>query len=168
MRKPLTAHRFFHIFYKKCLGTSPSASDILKKCDWFSEFATAARQNLTQKSHLVVSVVAMITTLVVMSGCKSVEAPKPPPAPVVVAPPAPPPKPTALTAEAESALKAAEQSIVEARVKRALWTAAIEQLAFARSAARVFDSDATLKHAREVVALCQLSTQQAANPPVSY
>jgi hypothetical protein len=115
------------------------------------------------------SMILLICSALMVTSCTTYkEAPKAPPAPVVVAPPAPPPKPTSLTAEAEGALKAAEQSIIEARVKRALWTAAIEQLTMARSAARTFDSEATLKHAREVVALCQLSTQQKANQPVLW
>ncbi len=82
--------------------------------------------------------------------------------------PVPPPKPTALSAEAEGALKVAEQSVIEARVQRALWSAAVEQLGLARLAAKEFDSGTTLRHAREVVALCNLSTQQKAATPVAW
>jgi len=79
-----------------------------------------------------------------------------------------PVKPTALTEEAAAALTAAEQSVIEARVKRSLWTAAVEQLKKARAAAQDFDSTATLAHAKEVVALCALSIQQLALPPVKW
>lgn len=93
------------------------------------------------------------------------EAPK---APVVVAPEAPPPKPVALTEEADSVLKAAEQSVTEARIKRALWTAAVVELERARTAARTFDSAATITHAREVIALCGLSIAQLSSAPVKW
>jgi hypothetical protein len=79
-----------------------------------------------------------------------------------------PPKPTALTADAEAMLKAAEQSVVEARIKRSLWTAAAEQLAKAKAAAKIFDSEATTKHAREVIALCELSNKQINDAPVTW
>ena len=94
------------------------------------------------------------------------EAPKAPTVviPVVVAPP----KPTALSEEADTTLKAAEQSVTEARIRRALWTAAVEELERARAAAKVLDSDATLRHAREVIALCGLSIAQLSAPPVKW
>ncbi|MBL8524733.1 MAG: hypothetical protein JNN20_13665 [Betaproteobacteria bacterium] len=79
-----------------------------------------------------------------------------------------PAKPSALTEEAEAALKVAEQSVLEARAKRALWIAAVEHLAKAREAAKVFDSAATLTHSKEVVALCALSLQQLSAPPVKW
>ncbi|HEX9390441.1 MAG TPA: hypothetical protein VF928_03920 [Usitatibacteraceae bacterium] len=87
----------------------------------------------------------------------------PPPAPVRTEAPA-----TALSPEADSALKDAEQNVREARAQRALWIAAVEELQKARAAARVFDSEATLAHAREVVTLCALSLQQKQAPPVSW
>ena len=90
------------------------------------------------------------------------------PAPVVVAPIAPPPAPTSLNAEATNTLKAAEQSVIEARVKRVLWSAAAMQLVEARKAAKIFDSEATLKHAEEVIALCELSSKQAQIAPVVW
>jgi hypothetical protein len=153
MRKLLTDHHFFQIFYKTVLGKAPRGSGIIN-----------SMKLMPNTDGLLVVCLALM-----IAGCTTFkEAPKAPPAPVVVAPPAPPPKPTSLTAEAEGALKAAEQSIVEARVKRALWTAAIEQLTLARNAAKLFDSETTLKHAREVVALCQLSAQQATNQPVLW
>jgi hypothetical protein len=106
---------------------------------------------------------------VCLSGCASMfESQKPLPVPVTVVPAALPAAPTSLTAEAASTLKAAEQSVIEARVKRVLWSAAIEQLLEARKAAKVFDSDATLKHAREVIALSELSSKQAQLPPVVW
>ncbi len=77
-------------------------------------------------------------------------------------------KPTALTPEAEATLQAAEQSVIEARIKRSLWTAAVEQLKKARTAAQAFDSAATLEHAKEVVALCSLSIKQLELPPVKW
>ncbi len=94
------------------------------------------------------------------------------PTPVAVAPVAvpimAPAKPTALTAEADNALKAAEQTIIETRVRRAVWTAATEQLDHARVAAKTFNSELTLKHAREAIALCQLSLQQKQSLPVTW
>ena len=94
------------------------------------------------------------------------------PAPVVIAPVVAsivvPAKPSMLTLEADNALKAAEQTIIETRVRRALWTAATEQLDRARAAAKTFDSDLTIKHAREAIALCQLSLQQKQLPPVTW
>ena len=102
--------------------------------------------------------------VIALSGCVTA------PAPVAVAPVATPiiapAKPTVLTTEADNALKAAEQTIIETRVRRALWSAATEQLDRARAAAKTFDSDLTLKHAREAIALCQLSLQQKQSPPV--
>ena len=74
----------------------------------------------------------------------------------------------ALNAEADSALKAAEQSVVEARIQRALWIAAVDELAKARAAAKIFDNEATLKHARETISLCNLSLQQKQAPPVTW
>ncbi|MBL0125169.1 MAG: hypothetical protein IPP88_21540 [Betaproteobacteria bacterium] len=101
-----------------------------------------------------------------VGGCVAPEPPKATPiAPIVIVPVA---KPIELTAEADSALKAAEQSVIEARVKRALWTAAVEHLNKARAAAQILDSSATLVHAKEVVALCALSIKQTALPPVKW
>lgn len=106
--------------------------------------------------------------VVCLSGCASIfESQKPAPVPVAVIPAAPP-APTSLNAEAASTLKAAEQSVIEARVKRVLWSAAIEQLVEARKAAKLFDNDATLRHAKEVIALCELSSKQAQLPPVVW
>ena len=76
------------------------------------------------------------------------------------------PEPIALSAEAETTLKAAEQNVIEARVKRTLWTAAVVELDRARTAAKKFDSNATLRHAREVIALCDLSIAQLSKAPV--
>lgn len=101
-----------------------------------------------------------------VGGCVAPEPPKTAPArPDVVVPVS---RPTELTAEADSALKAAEQSVIEARVKRALWTAAVEHLEKARAAAQVFDSKSTLAHAKEVVTLCALAIKQTALPPVKW
>jgi hypothetical protein len=103
-----------------------------------------------------------------MGGCTSIfDSQKTAPAPIVVAPPAPP-APTSLTAEAENTLKTAEQSVIEAKVKRVLWSAAVEQLAQAKAAAKIFDSETTLKHAKEVIALCDLSSKQAQSAPVAW
>ena len=101
-----------------------------------------------------------------LGGCVMPEAPKAMITPTTAT--APTVKPTALTEEADAALKAAEQNVIEARVKRALWTAAVEHLNKARAAAQVFDSSATLVHAKEVVALCILSIKQTALPPVTW
>lgn len=101
-----------------------------------------------------------------LGGCVMPGAPKAMIAPATVV--VPTAKPTALTEAADAALKAAEQNVIEARIKRALWTAAVEHLNKARAAARVFDSAATLEHAKEVVALCILSIKQTALPPVTW
>jgi hypothetical protein len=107
--------------------------------------------------------------VVCLGGCASMlESQKPVPVPVAVVPAAPPPAPTSLNAEALNTLKAAEQSVIEARVRRVLWSAAAEQLTEARKAAKVFDSEATLRHAKEVIALCELSGKQAQLPPVVW
>ena len=99
-----------------------------------------------------------------VSGCAVQETPRIPAAvPVTLAP-----KPVALTAEADAALKAAEQSVTEARIKRALWTAAIEELKRAQAAAKDFDSVATLAHASETIALCGLSVAQLSKAPVKW
>jgi len=109
---------------------------------------------------------ASMSLLGLVGGCATPEAPKVEPVkPAVVVPVT---RPAELTAEADSALKAAEQSVVEARVKRALWIAAEVHLQKARAAAEVFDSTATLMHAKEVVALCALSIQQTTLPPVKW
>ena len=101
-----------------------------------------------------------------LSGC--ITAPVPPASlPAVIAQPAPA-KSSTLSIEADNALKAAEQTVIETRVRRALWTAATEHLESARVAARLLNSDLTLKHAREVIALCQQSLQQKQSPPVTW
>jgi hypothetical protein len=111
----------------------------------------------------------LFCAVVCFSGCASMlESQKPVPVPVAVVPAAPPPAPTSLNAEASSTLKAAEQSVIEARVRRVLWSTAAEQLTEARKAAKVFDSEATLRHAKEVIALCELSGKQAQLPPVVW
>jgi hypothetical protein len=99
-----------------------------------------------------------------MSGCAVQETPKMP----VVVPVTLAPKPVALTVEADAALKAAEQSVTEARIKRALWTAAVEELKRAQAAAKNFDSVATLVHASETIALCGLSVAQLSKAPVKW
>ncbi len=101
-----------------------------------------------------------------LSGC--ITAPVPPASlPAVIAQPAPA-MPSTLSIEADNALKAAEQTVIETRVRRALWTAATEHLESARVAARSLNSDLTLKHAREAIALCQLGLQQKQSPPVIW
>ncbi len=99
------------------------------------------------------------------SGCALPEAPK---MPVAIVPVMLAPKPIALTEEADAALKAAEQSVIEARIKRALWTAAVEELKKAQVAAKNLDSISTLVHAREVIALCGLSIAQLSSTPVKW
>ena len=105
--------------------------------------------------------------LLALSACTTPQAP-PLAAPVAMPVPVKKTLPTALNAEADSALKAAEQNVVEARIQRTLWIAAVEELEKARAAANVFDSEATLNHAREVILLCALSLQQKRSPPVSW
>jgi hypothetical protein len=102
-----------------------------------------------------------------MSGCALTELPMPPPNPVVVMS-AVPPAPTVLSEAAQTALTAAESSVAHARAKRALWTAAVRELANAHAAAKVFDSDKTIQHAQEAVILCKLSIEQLSAPPVTW
>lgn len=114
--------------------------------------------------------VKLLTGLVVCigaAGC-AMQAPPPVAAPVAAAMPEPPPKPTALSQEAEDALAAAEQKVIEARIKRSLWIPAVEHLNKARAAAKKFDSDATMQHAKEAIALCILSIAQLDSPPVRW
>ena len=104
--------------------------------------------------------------VMLLNGCVVTESPKT--AVLVVTPEPLTPKPAALTAEADTILKAAEQSVIEARIKRALWTAAVAELERARAASKVFDSVATSRHAREVIALCGLSVAQLSAAPVNW
>ncbi len=90
------------------------------------------------------------------------------PAAVAVVAPAEPVLPISLSPEAQSALNAAEQSVIEGKIKRTLWSAAVEHLAKAKSAAKSFDSETTLKYAKETIALCELSNQQAQSPAVVW
>lgn len=109
------------------------------------------------------SAFAAAICVVLLGGCAAPEVTKIPVAVIVIPMPQ---TPTSLTEAAESSLNAAEQSVIEARVKRALWTAAVEELDRARTAAREFDSNATVRHAREVIALCDLSIAQLSKAPV--
>ena len=102
-----------------------------------------------------------------LNACAVSEAPKQQ-IPVAIIPVTPVPQPTIVNEEADAALKVAELSVNEARIKRALWTAAVEELARARAAAKAFDSAATLRHARETIALCNLSIAQLSKPPVDW
>jgi hypothetical protein len=110
---------------------------------------------------------SVVSALMFPSACVvAPEQQKPEGAATIVAPP--PSRLMALTTEADAALKAAEKSVAEARQRRNLWTAAAEHLERAQQAARMLDSDATLKHAREVIALCTLSAQQGSAPLVNW
>ena len=140
-------------------------------CENFPNFARFSKDQyrvifVKNKLCQIVVLMPMCVGVIALSGCVTA------PATVAVAPVATPiiapAKPTVLTTEADNALKAAEQTIIETRVRRALWSAATEQLDRARAAAKTFDSDLTLKHAREAIALCQLSLQQKKSPPVTW
>ena len=102
-----------------------------------------------------------------LNACAVSEAPKQQ-IPVAIIPVTPLAKPTVVNDEADAALKVAELSVNEARIKRALWTAAVEQLALARAAAKVIDNATTIRHARETIALCNLSIAQLSKPPVDW
>ncbi len=127
---------------------------------FLTKFAGAALKSPDVRSGVFVSVFLAAF----MNGCAMQEAPKIP----VVVPVTLAPKPVALTVEADAALKAAEQSVLEARIKRALWTAAVEELKRAQAAAKDFDSMATLAHASETIALCGLSVAQLSKAPVKW
>ena len=118
------------------------------------------------KLSRIVVVIPIAIGIVALCGCITA------PAPMVVAPTVvpmvAPATASTLTVEADNVLKAAEQTIIETRVRRAVWTAATEQLDRARAAAKIFNSDLTLKHAREAIALCQRSLQQKQSPPVIW
>lgn len=152
----------FNLFRSCCCYNSQMKSvhtHITQKTT-FSQATKRGQNNL-----LVVSVISIIS----LSGCVSLfDSQKTETAPIAVAPFIPAAAPIALSSDAENALKAAEQSVIESRIKRVLWRAAIEQLAQARNAAKIFDSDATLKHAREVIALCTLSSTQAQSAPLAW
>ena len=128
---------------------------------FFTNFLAA----LAHRSVVRTSVFACVLLGGFLSGCAVQE---PPPIPVAIIVAAPPPKPVALTDEADKTLKAAEQSVTEARIKRALWTAAVVELERARTAAKGFDSVVTLQHAREAIALCGQSIAQLSKPPVTW
>jgi hypothetical protein len=132
----------------------------------FAAFPEFFARTFKQYNKGIGMAAASMSLLGLVGGCVAPEPPKAQQvAPVVIVPIA---KPITLSVEADSALKAAEQSVIEARVKRALWTAAVEQLNKARAAAQILDSSATLAHAKEVVALCALSIKQTALPPVKW
>ena len=128
---------------------------------FFTQFQTAS----VQRSGVRTTMFACVLFGGFLGGCAVQE---PPPIPVAIIVAAPPPKPVALTDEADTTLKAAEQSVTEARIKRALWTAAVVELERARTAAKGFDSVATLQHAREAIALCGQSIAQLSKPPVTW
>lgn len=133
--------------------------------DTANHTASAAAGQLNHDWFSSVIAALWVGIAVGLSGCATT--PPPLAAPTVVAEPVSV-KPAALSVDADNALKAAEQTVIETRVRRALWTAATDQLNRARAAAKIFDSDLTLKHAREVIALCQLSLQQKQSPPVTW
>lgn len=110
---------------------------------------------------------AVLATGVVLASCAMKEDVVVAPQPQRVEAPTPP-KPVALTEEAAAALLAAEQRVTEARLKRSLWIAAVEHLDKARAAAKVFDSELTLVHAKETIELCLLSIAQLQSPPVKW
>ena len=118
-----------------------------------------------QLSGLPRLLLAPLLLAALATGCAVQETPK---LTVTTVPKAIVEKPVALTAEADSALQAAEQGVIEARIKRTLWTAAVEELNRARVAAKVFDSAATLRHAREAIVLCELSIAQLSKAPVKW
>ncbi len=119
-------------------------------------------------NRLRIAFVALSASAFCLGGCANFfDSKKAAPETIAVAPEVPA-APIALSAEAESTLKAAEQSVIESRIKRAMWNAANEQLALAKRAAKVFDSDATIKYAKEVIALCALSNQQMQSAPVVW
>lgn len=127
---------------------------------FLTKFAVAALKSPDARGGVLIS----LLLAVLVGGCAVQEAPKMP----VVVPVTLAPKPVALTAEADAALKAAEQSVTEARIKRALWIAAVEELKRAQAAAKDFDSVATLAHASETIALCSLSVAQLSKAPVKW
>lgn len=131
----------------------------------FFVWGRVSRIRGTTVSNGAEKLAAALVIACLAAGCVSAPPPSVTTTPTVtVAPPAQ----TVLSVEADAALKAAELSISEARLKRALWTAAVKHLGLARDAARVFDSAATLEHAREAIALCNLSVQQLSAPPVKW
>jgi len=73
-----------------------------------------------------------------------------------------------LSAEATSALADAKRRVDDAKANRTLWKSAVAKLAAAEMAASKQDSANTLKLANEIVAICELSTAQAARPPVNW
>lgn len=118
-----------------------------------------------QSSRLLRLLFAPLLLAALATGCA---VPEPPKLTVTTVPDAIVQKPVALTVEADSALQAAEQGVIEARIKRALWTSAVEELSRARIAAKEFDSAGTLRHARETIILCELSIAQLSKVPVKW
>ncbi len=76
--------------------------------------------------------------------------------------------PKALTEQASLALGLAEQCVVDGRKNHTLWTVAVEKLAQARNAAKIFNSDTTITLSQEIIALCARSAAQAKSPPVTW
>ncbi len=101
-----------------------------------------------------------------LSACETVEPPPTAVEPVAMIPA--PQRPTKLTLEAEAALTLAEQSVIEARVKRTMWSAAWEALQQAHASAKIFDSEATLRYAKSATEFCNLGLKQTESPAVNW
>ena len=114
-----------------------------------------------------VACVSVLAASVLMGGCALWEVP-------VRAPLSPTqalPRETApawLSDEATAALQRARQGVEAARATRTLWRAALNKLAEAELAAVKQDSVATLRAARETVALCEKSQAQALSASVVW
>lgn len=114
-------------------------------------------------------IVRRVTLLAVLGLLPACETVAPPPVAVVpVVAISLPQRPTMLTAEAEAALTLAEQSMIEARVKRTMWSAAWEALQQARASAKIFDSEATLRYAKSATEFCNLGLKQVESPAVNW
>ena len=90
------------------------------------------------------------------------------PSNLVVKNPTVPSAPTSLTEQAAQTLKMAEVSVQDARQTHTLWSSALQHLGRAQLAAKLFDSQATMQHAQEVINICLRSAAQANSPRVSW
>jgi hypothetical protein len=109
-----------------------------------------------------------VLPVVLASACagtdtKVVEAPAPPPKPVVIAPVR---DDAAAAAEARALLGQAETDVQRARAKRALWLKAWEDLVAARQALAAKDYDAAIRRAKGASELAHLGLEQLAYPAV--
>lgn len=118
---------------------------------------------MLETSRLWWIVPAIVAASCAVPEAKVVEAPAPPPKPVVIAPVR---DDAAAAAEARALLAQAETDVQRARASRALWSKAWEELLAARQALAAKDNDATIRRAKSASELAHLGLEQLTYPAV--